>query len=121
MLVSRQTNPDNAGQRQSAKGVAYGTGKWRRRGTLVLLGLALAGVTTAESCEEATEDLEDISGENDKDYAKQIKQVQLGMTKQEVKDVMGQPPRDKQSFKSQYGKDESWYYGSWQLNFVDGQ
>ena len=109
---------------------------FRRRVGVTLAAVALAGVTMGqESCEESakelqkstdeleksTKDLEDVSGENNAKYKDRMKQVEIGMTKQEVRQVMGQRPRDTQVMESGYGKSETWYYGSYQLSFEDGK
>jgi outer membrane protein assembly factor BamE (lipoprotein component of BamABCDE complex) len=47
-----------------------------------------------------------------------MRKVKLGMTKQQVRSIMGKP-RDKQVFRSEYGRDDTWYYGTWQLSFTD--
>ena len=96
-------------------------GKWRHRAAVLFCGVALFGLTSAESCSESVESLEDTTGENDSKYRQKIKQVQLGMSKSEVRQIMGQPPRDKQKMESEYGTSEMWYYGSWQLSFDDGK
>lgn len=92
----------------------------RRRALLLILAAAFGGATVgADSCEDATKDLEDISGENDSQYKAKMRQVQLGMSKKEVRGLLG-APHDKQVFRSESGRDESWYYGTWQLNFENG-
>jgi outer membrane protein assembly factor BamE (lipoprotein component of BamABCDE complex) len=83
--------------------------------------LAFAGASMgASSCADSAEQLEDVSGDNDSNYRAQMKQVKLGMSKDDVRSIMGSPPRDKQRMKSEYGTTEMWYYGSWQLSFTDG-
>jgi outer membrane protein assembly factor BamE (lipoprotein component of BamABCDE complex) len=94
----------------------------KRKAVVLLLTALFAGVTMGQdSCSEATEDLEDVAGENDARYRAKMKQVKLGMTKAEVRRTMGEPPRSKQVFRSEFGRDESWYYGSWQLNFENNR
>jgi outer membrane protein assembly factor BamE (lipoprotein component of BamABCDE complex) len=94
----------------------------RRKAIVLLLASLFAGASMGQdSCSEATEDLEDVAGENDARYRAKMKRVKLGMTKAEVRRTMGQPPRDRQVFRSEFGRDESWYYGSWQLNFENGE
>jgi outer membrane protein assembly factor BamE (lipoprotein component of BamABCDE complex) len=102
---------------------------WRRRSAIALIGLSFAGMSMgASSCAESVEeldkagdDLEDASGGNDRNYRQKIKQVSLGMTKSEVRSIMGSAPRDKQRMESEFGVTEMWYYGSWQLGFTDGK
>jgi outer membrane protein assembly factor BamE (lipoprotein component of BamABCDE complex) len=101
----------------------------KRKAVALLLVALFAGVTMgqdscsedAQDLEDATQDLEDISGENDPRYRAKMRRVKLGMTKAEVRRIMGQKPRDKQVFSSEFGRDESWYYGSWQLNFENNK
>jgi outer membrane protein assembly factor BamE (lipoprotein component of BamABCDE complex) len=103
--------------------------KLKRRAIALVLAALFAGVTMGQdSCsedakelEDATRDLEDISGENDARYRAKMRQVKLGMSRAEVRRIMGQKPRDKQVFRTEFGRDESWYYGSWQLNFENNK
>jgi outer membrane protein assembly factor BamE (lipoprotein component of BamABCDE complex) len=98
------------------------------RAAVALAALAFAGASTgASSCGDASKDLDkaqkdlkDISGQNNAQYRDKIKQVKIGMSKAEVRAIMGRP-RDVQKFESTYGNSESWYYGSYQLNFEAGK
>ena len=47
-----------------------------------------------------------------------MQQVELGMTTDQVRDLLGKP-RDTQVMRSDYGRSTTWYYGSWQLSFTD--
>jgi outer membrane protein assembly factor BamE (lipoprotein component of BamABCDE complex) len=69
--------------------------------------------------EKASDDLDDMAGENDVKYRAHMKQVELGMTKEQVRGLLGKP-RDTQVMRSDYGRMDTWYYGSWQLSFTDG-
>jgi len=87
----------------------------------LLLGAAFGGATMgADSCEEATEDLEDVAGENDSQYRAKVRQVKLGMSRAKVRAIMG-PPRDKQTMRSEFGHSDYWYYGTWQITFDHGK
>jgi outer membrane protein assembly factor BamE (lipoprotein component of BamABCDE complex) len=89
----------------------------------VMLMLAAAfGVSTmgADSCQEASEDLDDVAGENDSQYRDNVRQVKLGMTRDDVRSIMG-PPRDRQTMRSEYGRTDFWYYGTWQITFDQGK
>jgi hypothetical protein len=107
---------------------------WRRRSVVALSALALAGVTmgqdscaesareleksadeldqSAKDLEESGRELDDMSGENDSRYRSKMRRVEIGMSKGEVRDIMGSKPRDTQVMESEYGKNETWYYGS---------
>jgi hypothetical protein len=92
----------------------------KRKALILVLGGLLAGATMgADSCEEATKDLEDVSGQNDADYRADMKRIKLGMSASEVRAIAGKP-RDKQIMRSEFGRSEFWYYGSWQISIEDG-
>jgi outer membrane protein assembly factor BamE (lipoprotein component of BamABCDE complex) len=89
---------------------------------VVLIGgctALIAGAASDPEVKKSVEALEDISGDNDAQYRNSIRQVELGMTQDEVRSIMGKP-RSKQRMESDYGTDVTLYYGSWQLNFTDG-
>jgi outer membrane protein assembly factor BamE (lipoprotein component of BamABCDE complex) len=93
----------------------------RRKALLLVLAAAFAGATMgAESCEESVENLEDVSGENDSQYRDNVRRVKLGMTRQEVRAITG-PPRSKQTMRSEFGRSDYWYYGTWQITFDHGK
>jgi outer membrane protein assembly factor BamE (lipoprotein component of BamABCDE complex) len=69
--------------------------------------------------EKAGEDLDDMTGENDHNYRAKMRQVELGMSKSDVRGLLGKP-RDVQVMRSDYGRSDTWYYGSWQLSFENG-
>ena len=83
----------------------------RRIATLVVVaGFALLLVACAETeeaetqleeaqteLEEAQTELEDISSENDAQYRAKLRKVKLGMTRRQVREIMGERPRDTQS------------------------
>jgi DNA replicative helicase MCM subunit Mcm2 (Cdc46/Mcm family) len=116
---------------------------WGRRAVAMLAAVTLAGVAMGqESCaesareleksadeldksaddlEKSQRELEDLSGDNDSRYRSKMKQVEIGMSKGEVRDIMGSKPRDTQVMESEYGKNETWYYGSYQLSFDNGK
>ena len=86
-----------------------------------LLGLALVGAGCAETedLEKASDDLSDMTGENDRNYKAAMRKVHIGDEKAKVIALLGKP-RDKQTMRSEYGKTEMLYYGSWQLSLEDG-
>src|SRR4051794_32604052 len=94
---------------------------WRKRGAMALAVVTLAGATMGQdSCrkdlkdlQKSSDDLKDVSGENNAKYADRMRQIKIGMTKQEVREIMGERPRDTQVMQSGYGKSETWYYGSY--------
>ena len=59
-----------------------------------------------------------MSGDNDVQYRAAMQQVELGMTTDQVRDLLGKP-RDTQVMRSDYGRSTTWYNGSWQLSFTD--
>lgn len=92
--------------------------RWRRGLLLVLSLVAFAGLTTAESCAEAardleksTEDLEKSTTPN-KSINRKVRSLELGMSKSEVRSIMGKPDNT-QEMNSEYGKSEFLYYGQW--------
>lgn len=91
----------------------------KRIAALLLMGVAFAGVTQAESCSDSVDNLNDVAGENDAKYAPKIAQVKIGMTKAQVVGIMGKPPRDQQKMESADSTSEYIYYGSYQLTFTD--
>lgn len=102
---------------------------WKRSAVVAVAALAFAGTSMgASSCAESSKqldktskDLNDLSGQNDARYRPKIKQLKFGMTKAEVRSIMGAPPRDKQHMSSQGMTIDEWYYGSYQLSFTDGK
>ncbi len=105
----------------------------------IALGILLAGIVMVGGCaaligaaasdpevkksvaqlDRATDDLDDMAGDNDHRYAAKVRQVQLGDTRAEVIRLLGKP-RDRQVTRSEFGKSEFVYYGSWQISLADG-
>jgi outer membrane protein assembly factor BamE (lipoprotein component of BamABCDE complex) len=92
----------------------------KRKISILILAAALAVPISGSSCEDTEKDLQDVAGENDAQYRANIKKVKLGMTADEVRDIMGEP-RDKQTTRSAYGNSSFWYFGTYQLGFDDGK
>jgi outer membrane protein assembly factor BamE (lipoprotein component of BamABCDE complex) len=93
----------------------------KKKALMLMLACTFAGSTMgAESCEESVENLEDVSGENDSQYRAKVRQVKLGMSRPEVRTIMG-PPRSKQTMRSEFGRSDYWYYGTWQITFDHGK
>jgi outer membrane protein assembly factor BamE (lipoprotein component of BamABCDE complex) len=91
-------------------------------GCAALIGAAASDPEVKKSVaqlDKASDDLDDMTGENDHNYRAKVKSLELGNSKDEVVSIMGKP-RDTQRMESEFGTDVSLYYGSWQLNFTDG-
>jgi hypothetical protein len=75
-----------------------------------------------EEAEKASDKLEKLTEPN-KNIDRQVQNVELGMTIDQVRSEMG-PPDDQQVSKSQYAGTSTTlqylYYGQWQLGFTDG-
>lgn len=81
----------------------------------IFASLAIALSTTGASCSQALKE-----AGNDPDIKRNIKKVEIGMTEDQVLDIMGKP-ENKQSHQSSYGgKDITLYYDDWQLAFEEG-
>lgn len=75
---------------------------------LMCLFVALGAVTMgAESCSEEIEKSEKSS----KQATKNVNKVKLGMSKQQVKQILGKP-QDTQVMQSAGSQSECWYYGT---------
>jgi hypothetical protein len=61
-----------------------------------------------------------MTGDNDASYRAGMKQVSMGMSRAEVIDLVGKP-RSCQHFRSDYVKDDTCYWGSWQIVFENGE
>ena len=105
----------------------------------ITLGILLAGVVMVGGCaalfsavasdpevkksvaqlDRASKDVDDMTGENDRHYASRMRQVQLGDSRAEVIRLLGKP-RDRQVMRTEFGKSEFVYYGSWQISLSDG-
>jgi SmpA / OmlA family len=91
-------------------------------GCAALVGVAANDPEVKKSVQQldgAAKDLDDMAGENDASYKAKMRQVTLGMSKADVRALLGKP-RDKQVMRTEYGRDDTWYYGSWQLSFENG-
>lgn len=69
--------------------------------------------------ERAGEEFDDLTGKNDNHYRAAIRQVHLGDTRARVIELLGKP-RDRQVTRSEFGRHEWLYYGSWQISLTDG-
>ena len=105
----------------------------------IALGIMLAGFVMVAGCaavigtaasdpevkkslaqaDKAVDDLNDMAGENDRNYRAAMKQVKLGDSRADVIALLGKP-RDKQVMQSDFGRSEMLYYGSWQISLSDG-
>jgi outer membrane protein assembly factor BamE (lipoprotein component of BamABCDE complex) len=83
----------------------------KRKIMSLVLAAALAVPAMGSSCEEDVENLEDVAGENDRQYRADMKKIKLGITKREVRQVAGRP-RDRQTMRTEFGRSDYWYYGS---------
>ena len=93
----------------------------KRRFVALLLCVGAFGLLSigADSCSEAADDLEKKTT-NNPEINKQVAAVPLGASVAEVEAQLGKPD-DRQEFNTSAGKDESLYYGQWQLNFTNGK
>lgn len=95
--------------------------KIRRAAALapVLLALALGAAGCTEEVEKEIDKLE-RSTTNNKALNRKVAKIPLGSSVESVKAKLGKPDSYQVSNTS-YGKEESFYYGQWQLNFSDGK
>ena len=69
--------------------------------------------------DKAGDNLDDLTGKHDDRYRAAIRQLQLGDTRARVIELLGEP-RDRQVARSEFGRHEWLYYGSWQISLTNG-
>jgi hypothetical protein len=70
--------------------------------------------------DKASDDLSDMSGDNDAEYESKMAQVAIGMPEEDLLALMP-APRDTQEMQSEYGTNSTYYWGSWQVTVENGR